>query len=611
MNTVKHLRMKTRKMIVAGICLCLAQYSYSQERMGVTHSGHITGQPPFPVEYYSELPNPAATDNETWRGVSGVSVNWGSKYVRYAKESKAKLPKDITGKLKGWKGEKVSAQLVIASAVDLENVSVEITAPLHVSGKYEISSDCILKGFVRYVMTDELNHHKAGTCGDRPDASRYDSTLVADPIDHLTLSLPVAAKTSQGYWVGIRIPRDALAGTYKSDVTLKNGTEVIGRLKLELQVLNHTLPAPAQWAFHLDLWQNPFAVARYYGVQPWSKEHFALLKKELKPYADAGGKVVTASIIHQPWNAQTYDPFETMVTWMKRVDGTWMYDYTVFDRWVEFMRSMGVTRAIGCYSMIPWRLSFQYYDQATNSLKELHAKPGEQVYRDFWLGMLKDFAAHLKSKGWFDITHIAMDERPMKDMQEALSIIREADADFKVSLAGALHDELSDELDDYCVALRMKYSESLKRKRRSEGKITTYYTCCEESYPNTYTFSNPAEAEWLGWYAAKENLDGYLRWALNSWTIEPLLDSRFYSWGAGDTYLLYPGGRTSMRFENLLSGIQAYEKIRILKQEWERNGNVKKLAKLERILRNFDEHQLKDIPADRVVEQANLFINTL
>ena len=49
MNTVKHIRMKTRKMIVAGICLCLAQYSYSQERMGVTHSGHITGQPPFPV----------------------------------------------------------------------------------------------------------------------------------------------------------------------------------------------------------------------------------------------------------------------------------------------------------------------------------------------------------------------------------------------------------------------------------------------------------------------------------------------------------------------------------------------------------------------------------
>lgn len=598
-------------MIVAGICLCLAQYSLGQERMGVTHSGHTTGQAPFPIEHYVELPNPAAADGETWKGASGVSANWGSKYVRYAKESKAKLPKDVTGRVKGWKGEKVSTQLVIASAVDLENVSVEITAPLHASGKYKISPERILKGFVRYVMTDELNHHKEGTCGHRPDATQYDSTLVADPIDHLAISLPMKAKTSQGYWIGIQIPQDALAGVYKSDVTLKNGTEVIGRLKLELQVLNHTLPEPSQWAFHLDLWQNPFAVARYYGVQPWSKEHFTLLKKELKPYADAGGKVITASIIHQPWNAQTYDPFETMVTWMKRADGTWMYDYTVFDRWVEFMQLIGVTREIGCYSMIPWKLSFQYYDQATNSLKELKTKPGEQEYHDFWLRMLKDFAAHLKAKGWFDITHIAMDERPMKDMQEALSIVREADPDFKVSLAGSLHEELSDELNDYCVALAMKYSESMKRKRKSEGKITTYYTCCTESYPNTYTFSNPAEAEWLGWYAAKENLDGYLRWALNSWTIEPLLDSRFYTWGAGDTYLLYPGGRTSMRFENLIAGIQAYEKIRILKQEWERNGDARKPARLKKILGDFDERQLKDIPADKIVERANRLINEL
>ena len=26
-----------------------------------------------------------------------------------------------------------------------------------------------------------------------------------------------------------------------------------------------------------------------------------------------------------------------------------------------------------------------------------------------------------------------------------------------------------------------------------------------------------AIAEWLAWQSAKENLDGYLRWALNSW----------------------------------------------------------------------------------------------
>ena len=122
-------------------------------------------------------------------------------------------------------------------------------------------------------------------------------------------------------------------------------------------------------------------------------------------------------------------------------------------------------------------------------MKELKSKPGEQAYHDLWLSMLKDFAAHLKSKGWFDITHIAMDERPMPDMLKALKIIREADPNFKVSLAGSLHKELSDELNDYCIAIAEKFSEEMKTKRKAEGKITTYYTCCAESHPNTYTFS--------------------------------------------------------------------------------------------------------------------------
>lgn len=81
--------------------------------------------------------------------------------------------------------------------------------------------------------------------------------------------------------------------------------------------------------------------------------------------------------------------------------------------------------------MVPWRLSFQYFDQASNSFKFLDAKPGEVAYEEFWMNMLQDFSKHLKAKGWFDITHIAMDERPMKDMQETLKVIRKADKTLK------------------------------------------------------------------------------------------------------------------------------------------------------------------------------------
>ena len=579
----------------------------AQTVQGHTHSGHPTGQPPFSLTSYVELANPQAVDADSWKGVTKPSCAWGSVYERYRKESHPKLHKKSL-RLKGWKGERVSAQLVITSPEPLDSVQVEMSALQN--RRHALLDDArVMRGFVRYVMTDGLNKDGKGTCGLRPDLSQFDSTLVADPIDPLTAQLSMQARTTQGYWVRVWIPQEAAAGLYTSELTVKNGSRVLGSLKLEVEVQRRTLPAPSQWAFHLDLWQNPFAVARYHRVPLWSRAHFDLLEKELQSYADAGGKVITTSIMHHPWGGQTYDPFESMITWMKRVDGTWYFDYTIFDKWVELMMKLGVTQEIGCYSMIPWKLSFQYFDQATHSLKEMKMKPEDPAYADFWLTMLKDFARHLKAKGWFDITHIAMDERPKKDMDRAFAIIHEADPDFKVSLAGALHEELSDQLDDYSIALADKFSEETKRARRAANKKTTFYTCCTESHPNTYTFSHPAEAAWIGWYAAKEHLDGYLRWALNSWTIEPLLDSRFLAWGAGDTYLVYPGARSSIRFENLVAGIQAYEKIRILKADWQKEGNKSALNRLDKILREFDEKQLERQSARQVVEKADRFMN--
>ena len=556
---------------------------------------------------YEEASNPISTNPSLWVKVSAPQVSWGSTDIRYKKEEPApiaRLKKDIN--LTAWKGERVSAQLVVWTPEALDNLSF-IVSDL-TSGKETISKDNVRTGFVRYVMTDELNKDGKGGCGYRK-SSDYDSTLVADPIDHIASTLTVPANATQGGWISVRVPQQVKAGTYTGTVTVKDGDKVLSELKLAVNVKNRTLPASTEWAFHLDLWQNPYAEARYYNVEPFSKEHFDRMRPDMQNYVDAGGKVITASIMHKPWNGQTYDPFESMVTWLKKADGTWYFDYTVFDKWVEYMMSLGVKKQINCYSMVPWRLSFQYFDQASNSFKYLDAKPGEAAYDEFWGNMLTSFAKHLKEKGWFDITHISMDERPMKDMLATLKVIRKADKDFKVSLAGTYHDELVKELHDYCIAIGEKFPAEVIKSRKEAGQVTTYYTCCTEPRPNTFTFSAPAEAEWLGWFAAKENLDGYLRWALNSWVKNPLQDSRFTAWAAGDTYMIYPEGRSSIRFERLIEGIQSYEKIRILKEEFEKKGNKSAIKKIDKILKAFDEFSLEEIPAATVVTKAKEAIN--
>ena len=46
-----------------------------------------------------------------------------------------------------------------------------------------------------------------------------------------------------------------------------------------------------------------------------------------------------------------------------------------------------------------------------------------------------------------------MDERPMEAMQEAISVIKQADPAFKISLAGKYHDELEADLYDLCILI--------------------------------------------------------------------------------------------------------------------------------------------------------------
>ena len=590
-------------------CLtCLIGVSPLFAQQGVTQCGTPTGQPKFPIETYQELPDPSSPSDKDWAAVTIPQISWGTIDTRYAKHRLPQLKKQQLTVLKGWRGERVNAQAVVWTGTEVKDLNFSFTDFRDKKGN-SLSDEAFKAGFIRYVMTDELNKDGRGACGHR-QAVDYDSLLVADPIDTNLKSMSVPARTVQPIWVQCWIPQSATPGTYKGALLVKDGSRLLQQLNLEILVSSRELPAPSEWAYHLDLWQSPFAVARYYQVPLWSQEHLDAMRPLMKMLADAGQKIITATLTHKPWNGQTEDYFETMVTWMKRADGTWAFDYTVFDRWVEFMMSVGIDQQINCYSMVPWELSFQYFDQATNSLKFVKTAPGEPAYEEMWVAMLTSFSKHLREKGWFDICAIAMDERPMDVMQKTLKVIRKADPEFKVSLAGNYHAEIEPDLYDYCITIGQNFPEEVRLRRAAENKRTTYYTCCTEAHPNTFTFSDPAEAAWMSFYSSKKHLDGYLRWAYNSWPLEPLLDSRFRTWAAGDTYLVYPGARSCIRFERLIEGIQAHEKITILRQEFEKKGNKAGLKKIEKMLAPFKLGDMPEIPAAVTVNRANQILNS-
>jgi hypothetical protein len=555
--------------------------------------------------YYDEMPNPAKTDPAEWSDLSkDVNVSFASDNVRYPKE---KTPGDLKQKVwevSAWKGEKVHTQILVWAKKEITGLSLQVHDLVNSRGGL-IKSENIAPGFVRYVMTDEFGRG----CGSRKTTD-YDSSLVEDPIDIIDV-INVNANTVQPVWISIRVPGDVPAGKYTGSITVNASQNY--NLKIVLNVLDHSLPPPGQWKYDFDLWQSAASIAKVHNVGLWSDEHFDLMIPYFKMLADAGQKPITANIIDQPWGkGHVYYDDPTLIYWTKKRDGSWSYDYSLFDRYISTLMACGINQRINCYTMVTWDLSFIYFDESLGRVDTVrNARPGSKEYTDFWTPMITDFTKHLKEKGWFTKTVIAMDERELDAMQAVISLLRKVDPEWKIALAGNYHPELVRDVYDYCLNIGLNFSQRDLERRKKQGRPSTYYTACGTDIPNGFTYSFPAENVWISWYAAAAGFTGYLRWAYNNWVKDPLRDSRFRTWPAGDLYQIYPGPRTSIRFEKYIEGIQDFEKIRILREQFTKEGNTEGNNELDYILCPFNLNKVKGVDLAKIVTEAKTRLNKL
>lgn len=549
-------------------------------------------------KFYHELPDPSPAGNSGWTTVKDdINLSFVSSNISYSKGQAPEITKNTAWKTKAWKGEKIHTQLLLWAKTDIEALSLSVFDLVDNRGN-RIKAEDIKTGFVRYVITDKYK----GGCDQRL-SMKVDSSLVADPID-IVATIPVRANTVQPIWISINVQNTVPSGLYTGFIvvnSLKNDT-----LSVSVDVVSQTLPPVKEWSFHLDLWQHPAAIARVHNVPLWSDNHFSLMRPYYKLLASAGQKSITASLINEPWGHQTYDDFPSLIKWVKRKDNSWSYDYSLFDKYVSFVMSCGITKRINCYTMVPWNLTFQYFDEALGKDTAFQYTVGSEGYNRFWKTMLTDFTRHLKQKGWFDISAIAMDERPMEAMKAVISLLKKIDPQWKIALAGEeFQPEIEGDIDDYSVAFsKSGIDENIISKRKAQGKPITFYTCCADEYPNNFTFSPPAEGVFIGWYAAAKGYSGFLKWAYNSWPSNPLIDSRFTRFPAGDTYLVYPGPRSCVRFEKMIEGIQDFEKIGVLKNQFILEGDSKKMEELNEILELIIKENLANIPADEIIDQV-------
>ena len=553
----------------------------------------------YPIDNYDEPTVDATAPAAEWNAISeGLHCSWANRNEHYMKHRVPQLTETTAATISAWKGERANLEAVLFSKTDQGSLSVRMTE-LKKNGQ-STGKSCASARFLNYVITDD-----GRGCGN------HDFTLtpwlVPDVIEQ-DKPKAINARETRPVWCSIEVPRDIEAGAYTTTMEVLNeSNSVIKTLELTINVVAHALPEVADQKFHLDLWQQPYAVSRYYDVERWSDEHIAALRPYLQALGKAGQSVVTTILFYEPWGEQSHDKFSAMIQTTKKANGTWEFNYDVFDKYVELCAEYGIDKQINCYSMVTWDMKFRYFDEASGQDVDWALTVGSADYNALWNTYLQAFRTHLEEKGWFEKTCIAMDERSEAQMLSAYEVIKANG--FKMALAGNYHSSLNDKLYDFCVALAQgqNFTAAERKYRKDNNLVTTVYTCCTESEPNIFSNSLPAEAAFLPIHIAANGLDGYLHWSWINWDEHPLTDTRFRKFGSGDTYSYYPGNRSSVRFERLVEGIHQFEKIQILKQE--KASDAEWMAKLNLLLEDCKDYIVAGTECAQKVDRLEAFLN--
>ena len=174
---------------------------------------------------------------------------------------------DMDGVLTAWRGDTAIALLVLLSGNERVEGAAACAQPFE-NGENQIPLEAVSCTF--------LAETKAFVGNGKKDNGSRESFP-----DVLYGSGPVSMEPGsvQGIFVSITIPVDTAPGVYRGTVSVTaQGLETPLEKQLTLEVLDMVQPAPEEYRFDIELWQYPYRVAQYYGLEPFSQAHLEALR---------------------------------------------------------------------------------------------------------------------------------------------------------------------------------------------------------------------------------------------------------------------------------------------------------------------------------------------
>ena len=245
-------------------------------------------------------------------------------------------PVSMVGTLNGL----CSGKIVVGANRPIRRLDAAASDLIKVGGKGSIPATQVQ---VRYATPN--GYEAVANCRYLAAVNRFDG-LAAVPPEEVPLrekrqtklslrasDIPLVFGAVAPVWVTVKIPRDAVPGDYRGALTIRAAGERDIDVPIRLRVCAWELPDPRKFQTFVEIVQSPESVAMKYGVPFWSDEHFKLIEASLKLLGEVGNKTAYIPLICET----NLGNAETMVRWIARGNGSYKYDFSIMDRYLDLV----------------------------------------------------------------------------------------------------------------------------------------------------------------------------------------------------------------------------------------------------------------------------------
>ena len=377
-----------------------------------------------------------------------------------------------------------------------------------------------------------------------------------------------------GILATVDVSPDATPGVYKGVLELKSAN---GEVSSPFAIRVHKTRRPANPALSTHYWLSPDPRDLTSRQPPewWSEEHWRLLENAGRTLREYGQDTLWTPLIN-------YE--KPLIVTTREKDGSYTFDFTKFDRWMETFLKLGFKRMAGQQIVsLPGGRGINIIDKASGKTEWLFGGAEQQkAWIDFIPVFFDSLYEHIQQKGWVDdyIQHLYDEPKDLEKYKTLAALLRTHMPGVRSIDAVRTQPEYSPLVDMHVFDVFMIYphAQRLVAERKSRGQESWLYHCCSPypPYPNRHLDERLSDSRLYPWLCYLMNADGYLYWAANMYrgadpyktSVGPLPNgSQDPGHPPGDNWMFYPapdGLRGSMRMVAFMDGMQDHTLLSML-----------------------------------------------